>query len=175
MANWSVDEIDERTTTSGAVVRFQIHSAQAPPDSVLVGNGTVAARRGSVQLACGPGAGGVGFTCRSAAAPLTWQQDVDRQLAALASEVSGTRAVYNVTAGVSGCWSLVLKVPSAVVPVVLGRGATYCLDAATGVLRSSVIERVGAVDRVTAVSFHSPATTADLALPAGATIAGRTP
>ena len=41
MASWSVDEIDERTTAKGAVVRFEVHQAQNPPDSIEIGNGTV--------------------------------------------------------------------------------------------------------------------------------------
>jgi hypothetical protein len=51
--------------------------------------------------------------------------------------------------------------------VVLGRGATFCLDLATGALRSSEVERIGAVDRVTVVAAHAPSSAADLALPYG--------
>ena len=166
-ASWSVDEIDERTAASGAVIRFEIHRAQHPPDSVVVGNGTVAARRGSTELACGPGAGAA-LACRSAPARLTWAQDVDAQVAALRAELVGPRAVYRVGGAGDGCWTLSVVVPSAAVPVVLGLGATYCLDTTTWALRSSVIRRVGAVDRVTVASAHAPATAADLALPPGA-------
>ncbi len=166
-SSWAVDEIDERTAASGAVIRFEIHRAQDPPDSLVLGNGTVAARRGPTELACGPGTG-TGLACRSAPARLSWAQDVDAQVAALDAELFGPRAVYRVSAAGQGCWTLSLAVPSAAVPVVLGLGATYCLDTATWALRSSVVHRVGAVDRVTVVSAHAPATAADLALPPGA-------
>jgi hypothetical protein len=171
MASWSVDEVTERTTTAGATVRFDVHEAQAPPDSVLIGNGTVAARRGAVQLACGPGGTGRGLTCRSAPAPLSWQRDADRRVAALRAEMEGPGAVYRVQQGAPGCWVLVLSSATHVVPVALGRAATFCLDPATGALRSSEVHRVGAVDRVVVVSTHAPATAADLALPPGASIA----
>src|SRR6516225_4599503 len=65
-ADWSVDEIDQRTTASGASISFQIHHAQAPPDSLETGGGTVAARQGDEEVACGPGSTGTGYVCRSA-------------------------------------------------------------------------------------------------------------
>jgi len=167
-ASWSVDEVVERTTTSGSTVRFQVHEAQDPPNSVSIGNGTVAARRGATEVACGPGTGGSTYACRSAPAPLSWQRDVDQQIAGLAAEVSGPRPYFSVHSAGKGCWAFTLVVPPQNVPVVLGRGATFCLDLATGALRSSRVQRVGAVDQVTVVSGHAPATAADLALPPGA-------
>ena len=167
MASWAVDEIEQRTTTAGATIRFEIREAQAPPDSIVIGNGTVAARQGQLDVACGPGTGGQAYACRSAPAPTTWQQDVDRQVAALRAEVEGPDAYYSVQAAGDGCWSLSLARPSQAVPVVLGRGATFCLDPRTGALRSSEVQRIGAVDRVTVVAVHAPATAADLALPPG--------
>ncbi len=172
MASWSVDEVDERTTTSGATLRFDVHEAQSPPDSVLVGNGTVAARRGAVQLACGPGAPGQQYACRSVPDTMTWEEDVDRQVATLRAEVEGPTAYYTVRQAGAGCWSLVLARPSRAVPVVLGRASTFCLDLATGALRSSEVERVGAVDRVMVVAAHAPASATDLALPSGVGGAG---
>jgi hypothetical protein len=168
MTSWSVDEVDERTTTAGATVRFQVHEAQDPPNSVLVGNGTVAARQGPVELACGPAGGSRPYACRSAAAPLTWPQQVDRDVAGLRAEVEGPGAYFAVRATGPGCWAFDLVKPPQAVPVALGRGATYCLDLATGALRSSEVQRVGAVDRLTVNAAHAPATAADLALPAGA-------
>jgi hypothetical protein len=168
MASWSVDEVVARTPTSGATVRFDVHEAQAPPMSVSVGNGTVSARRGATEVACGPGAPGQPYACRSAPAPLTWQQSVDQQMAALAAELQGPRPFFSVRRAGGGCWAFTLVQPAQAVPVVLGRGATFCLDTATGALRSSEVQRVGAVDRVTVVSSHAPATAGDLALPAGA-------
>lgn len=170
MASWSVDEVVERTAASGAKVRFQVHEAQDPPDSVSIGNGTVAARRGATQVACGPGTGASTYACRSAAAPVSWQQSVDQQIAGLKAEVSGPRPYFSVHQSGAGCWAFHLVVAPEAVPVVLGRGATYCLDLVTGALRSSEVQRVGAVDRVTVVSAHAPAKAADLALPAGVTL-----
>jgi hypothetical protein len=168
MASWSVDEVDARTTTAGATVRFQVHEAQDPPNSVLIGNGTVAARQGATELACGPASGGRPYACRSAPAPLTWQQQVDRDVAGLRAELEGPGAYFAVRATGPGCWAFDLVKPPQAVPVALGRGATYCIDPATGTLRSSEVRRVGAVDRLTVTAAHSPATAADLALPAGA-------
>ena len=168
MASWSVDEVDQRTMAGGATLRFDVHEAQAPPDSVVVGNGTVAARRGATQVACGPGVAGQQYTCRSVPAPLTWAEDVDRQVAALRADVEGPAAFYAVRPAGAGCWALDLVRPSQDVPVVLGRGATFCLDLTTGALRSSQVQRIGAVDRVTVVAVHAPAQAADLALPPAA-------
>jgi hypothetical protein len=167
-ADWSVDEIDQRTTTSGASISFQIHHAQAPPDSLETGGGTVAARIGAVEVACGAGANGTGYACRSAPAPRSWQAEVDAEIAGLRAAVIGPEAVFAVSTDGRGCWTLSLRVPAATVPVLLGRGATYCLDPTTLALRSSVVHQVGAVDRVNTVVTHAPATAADLALPAGA-------
>jgi hypothetical protein len=167
MASWSVDEVDTRTTAAGARLSFDVHDAQAPPDSLLVGNGTVSARRGDVELACGPGRAGQQYACRAARAARSWAQDVDDQVAALRADVEGPLAFYRVEGAGAGCWSLVLVKPAQAVPVVAGRGATFCLDPGTGALRSSEVDRVGAVDRVTVVRAHAPAGAADLALPAG--------
>ena len=57
-------------------------------------------------------------------------------------------------------------------PVFVDRGARYCFDPATHALRLSVIQRVGAVDTTTSVTVRAPASTADLALPAGARYEG---
>ena len=167
MGSWSVDELDERTTTAGKRISFEVHDAQSPPYSVLVGNGTVAARQGELQVACGPGSRGQPYACRSVPAARTWAQDVDQQLAALRADLVGPGAVYAVRAAGAGCWSLVLLHP-AQTSVIAGRGATFCLDLATGALRSSEVQRDGAIDRVTVVTTHVPATAADLALPTGA-------
>jgi hypothetical protein len=169
LGDWSVDEVDQRTADTGATLSFQIHHAQAPPDSLETGGGTVNARVGGLDVACGPGASGSGYVCRSAPAPRSWQQDVAEQMAGLRAVVLGPEAVFVVTNDGPGCWTLALRVPAATVSVVLGRGATYCLDPATGALRSSVVHEDGAVDRVTAVVTHAPARPADLALPPGAT------
>jgi hypothetical protein len=166
MASWSVDEVDVRTTATGSTLRFDVHDAQAPPDELLIGNGTVSARRGAVQVACGPGRAGQQYACRSVRTGVPWAQDVNGQVAALRAEVEGPAAFYTVRDAGPGCWSLVLVKPGAQVPVVAGRGATYCLDLATGALRSSEVQRVGAVDRVTVTAVHAPAAPADLALPA---------
>ena len=168
MGNWSVDEVDQRTAASGATISFQIHHAQAPPDSLETGGGTVAARQGDEEVACGPGSTGTGYVCRSAPAPRSWQQDVALQMAGLRGAVLGPEAVFSVSADGPGCWTLSLRVPAATVSVLLGRGATYCLDPGTWALRSSVVHEDGAVDRVTTVVTHAPATPADLALPRGA-------
>ena len=168
LGNWSVDEVDQRTAATGATISFQIHHAQAPPDSLETGGGTVAARQGDEEVACGPGSTGTGYVCRSAPAPRSWQQDVALQMAGLRGAVLGPEAVFSVSADGPGCWTLSLRVPAATVSVLLGRGATYCLDPGTWALRSSVVHEDGAVDRVTTVVTHTPATPADLALPRGA-------
>src|SRR4029077_13046921 len=121
MASWSVDEVDERTTPWGATLGFAVHEAQSPPDSVMVGNGTVSARRGQVQVACGPGAKGQPYACRTAPAPLSWEQDVDRQVAALRAEVGGPGPSSAAQRAGPGCWTRVRPQPSQDVPVVLGR------------------------------------------------------
>jgi hypothetical protein len=169
MGDWSVDEVDQRTAATGATISFQIHHAQAPPDSLETGGGTVAARQGDQEVACGPGSTGNGYVCRSAPAPRSWRQEVELEMVGLRAAVLGPEAVFSVNDDGPGCWTLSLRVPAVTVSVLLGRGATYCLDPTTWALRSSVVHEAGAVDRVTTVVTHAPATPADLALPAGAT------
>jgi len=168
-SSWSVDQVVERRADSGATLSFAVHEAQRPPDSVRVGLGTVSARQGSTQLACGPTRGSQ-TVCRRLPAPTTWAATVDSQLAALAALVEGPSAVYRVTTDRAGCFMLALVVPPAQVPVSLERAATYCLDPASGALLSARIQRDGATDVTTTTAHHAPAVDADLALPAGVVI-----
>ncbi|GAC1542232.1 MAG: hypothetical protein NVS3B12_30160 [Acidimicrobiales bacterium] len=169
LASWSVDQVEERTTTSGATLRFTLHEAQRPPDRVRLGGGATEARRGFTLIACAVPPQGDHPVCRQAPTRRTWRDDVERDMTTLQGLVEGPGSVYGVLAPSPGCWDLILRRPQESVPVVLGRGSQYCLDLATGELLSSRVQRVGAVDRVTTVARHAPATDADLALPADAT------
>jgi hypothetical protein len=169
LASWSVDEIQQRTTAAGATVRFQIHVAQRPPDSVEVAGGTVDARRGSTLIACATPPGGDHPVCRLSPTTRTWDQEVDVQIAGLRTVLQGPRAVYRVVGAGRDCFRFDLTTPAATLPVTFGRGASYCLDPRTGAVRSSTVRVVGAVDAIATVRAHAPATAADLALPATAT------
>jgi hypothetical protein len=169
LASWSVDEIQQRTTSGGTTVRFQIHVAQRPPDSVEVAGGTVDARRGSTLIACATPPGGDHPVCRLSPTTRTWDQEVDIQIAALRTVLQGRRAVYRVVGTGRDCFRFDLTAPAATLPVTFGRGASYCLDPRTGAVRSSTVRVVGAVDAIATVRAHAPATAADLALPATAT------
>ncbi|GAC1532088.1 MAG: hypothetical protein NVS3B12_09210 [Acidimicrobiales bacterium] len=169
LASWSVDQVEERTTAGGATLRFTLHEAQRPPDRVRLGGGATEARRGFTLVACAVPPQGDHPVCRQAPTRRTWRDDVERDMAALRTLVEGPGALYGVLAPSPGCWDLVLRRPEESVPVVLGRGSQYCLDLTTGAVLSSRVQRIGAVDRVTTVARHAPATDADLALPADAT------
>lgn len=169
LASWSVSQVEERVTTAGATLRIPIHEAQRPPDRVREGGAAVEARRGATLIACAVPPGGDHPVCRQAPATQTWGQATDAEMAVLSRLVTGPRAVYGVTAELGGCFDLVLRRPPESVPVSLGRGSQYCMDPITGVVLSSRVQRVGAVDTVTTVEHHAPATDADLALPTDAT------
>lgn len=167
--SWSVDQVDQRSTAGGTVLRFEIHVAQRPPDSVEVGGGTIAARRGATLIACATPPGVDHPVCRTAPAPLSWDQQVAVEMAALRRVLLGPRGLYRVSVRGPGCFAFVLRVPVATLPVTAERGATYCLDPSSGALLSSSRVGDGTTDRITTTSHHAPATDADLALPADAT------
>jgi len=166
-ASWSVQEVEERTTGAGARLRVAVHEAQRPPDSVRLGLGSVDGRRGSTVIACATAAGGDQPACRSAPAPGGWQETVDRQMAGLRRDLTGPEPVYVVQADGTDCFRFVVRDPTAALPVTFGRGARYCLDPVTAALLLSRVERAGAVDTITAIEHHAPATDADLAFPSG--------
>jgi hypothetical protein len=172
LSSWSVDEVGERVTSSGATLRFQVHLAQRPPDSVEVASTTVSARRGSTVIACATPTGGDHPVCREAPATLTWQQHAEAELAVLRQAVTGPRSEYLVRALRPGCFEFRLRDPTFRPPansaVSLGRHATYCLDVRTGAPLSSRVDTGTRVDTFTTTRVHAPATDADLALPAGA-------
>lgn len=172
LGSWSVQEVGQRTTSTGATIRFQVHQAQRPPDSVEIGGNTVSARRGSTLIACATPLGSRRAVCREAPAPRTWEADAAAELAVLESAVSGPRSEYVVAALGGGCFALTLRDPRYQPPantaVRFGRHATYCLDARTAALRSTTVDLGTSVDTTTSVELHAPATDADLALPGGA-------
>ncbi|HEY2430642.1 MAG TPA: hypothetical protein VGI06_17025, partial [Acidimicrobiales bacterium] len=156
-------------TAAGATIRFQVHEAQRPPDSVRTGGGTVDARRGSVLIACSTPAGGSHPVCREGPAPGTWRQVVDAQIAGLRPFLTGPLRVYRVVALARDCFRLDLVVRATRLPPALALGARYCIDPGTQAVLSSSQRLAAAVITITATSVHGPATDADLALPAGAT------
>jgi hypothetical protein len=166
--SWSVDEIERRTTTSGATISFQIHEAQRPPDSVSSGGTTVSARRGETLIACATALGSSTPVCREQTTTQTWDQGVAVQIAQLTAAVTGPSAPYTVTDLGGACYSLTLRPATAPLPTFIDRGARYCFDPATNAVRMSVIQRTGAVDTTIATVMRAPATDADLALPAHA-------
>lgn len=172
LSSWSVDETGERVTATGASLRFRVHIAQRPPDSVEIASATVAARRGSTLIACATPAGGAHPVCREAPATLTWQQHADAEMAVLRQAVTGPASEYLVQALGPGCFGFTLRDPRYRPPansaVTFGRRATFCVDAHTGAVLSSRVDTGTRVDTFTATRVHAPATDADLALPADA-------
>jgi len=169
LASWAVVQEARRTFPSGASVGFEIHSAQRPPDSLEIESSTISGRQDSVRFACATSPRTGRVLCRKVAAGTTWDQDVDASVAAVGAQVIGPHALYGVAETGHGCFVLEAVVPTAEIPVVLPRGARYCFDGATGALVSSRVQVVGAVDTLTTIDLHAPATASDLALPAGAT------
>ncbi len=169
LASWSVDEVDARSFPSGATIRFEIHEAQRPPDSIRLAGGTASGRRGSTEIGCATPEGSSHPICRLSPAAHTWAEDVDTEVAALTRIVEGPGAIYRVTALGGGCYQFETRVPAAQLSVLFGRSARYCLDARTGAVVSSRVVVVGAVDTITTTDVHAPATDADLALPKDAT------
>lgn len=169
LATWSVTQVEERVTTSGATLRIALHEAQRPPDRVREGGAAIEARRGSTLIACAVPPGGDHPVCRQAPTRQTWAEAADAEMVILGRLVSGAQPVYAVTARPGGCFDLALRRPPESVPVSLGRGSQYCIDAATGAVTSSRVQRVGAVDTVTTTEFHAPARDVDLGLPTDAT------
>jgi hypothetical protein len=168
LASWSVDELEQRTTASGTI-RFVLHEAQRPPDSVSIGGATIDARRGSTLIACATPPGATHPLCREQATTLTWAQMAEERVATIRATVAGPRRVYRVVATGPGCFRLDLVVPPALLAPAVPIQARYCFDSRTNALRSSTVRLADATDVITARSIRAPATDADLALPADAT------
>jgi len=169
LASWAVVQVERRTFASGSSVTFEIHAAQRPPDSLEIEGTTISGRQGSTDFACATSPRTGRLLCRKVESAVTWEQYVDSYVAAVRAQISGPDALYGVARGGHGCFVFEPIVPPANLPVLFGRGARYCFDAPTGALVSSTVEVVGAVDTLTTIDLHAPATTSDLKLPAGAT------
>jgi hypothetical protein len=169
LGSWAVVQVEQRTFPSGSSVSFDIRSAQNPPDSLETEGGTASGRQGSTQFACATSPRTGRLLCRRVQSETTWEQYVDSYMAAVRAQISGPTALYGVAETGHGCFVFEAIVPPAHLPVLFGRSARYCIDATTGALISSTVDVVGAVDTLSTIDLHSPATASDLKLPAGAT------
>ena len=167
LASWSVDVVTTRSSGAATPVRVQVHEAQRPPDSIRIGGGAAAAIRGDRVLACATADDG-NWVCRSAPSGADWATRAANELAGIARLVGGPTAPYTVSVAGPGCYELRLR--SGVASPTWGRRAAYCLDAGTGAVLRSEVDRGTVSDVAVTVSMHAPATDADLALPPGAVI-----
>jgi len=142
-----------------------IRIAQRPPDRLVIGAGSVNARRDGRRLACAAGSDGR-LLCRDAGGAPPYEQQVDQQEAVLRQQLAGPEALYTVGRAGSSCYDLRLRFLRFPAPP-YGRRARFCFDAATGAPTLLDIDRTEGNDRQAAVQVSGRVTDDDLSLPAG--------
>jgi hypothetical protein len=155
---WAVDGRFERVTSAGKRLAAAIHLAQRPPDRLVTGLGSIAARRGERRLACSPSEDGA-LHCRDGGPAPPYEQEVAEDLRVLATYVIGQGALYNVRAD-NGCFALRLRARYLTPPY--GDRARFCFDGPTGAPVRSEIQRPEARDLTVADQVRAQPTEADL-------------
>jgi hypothetical protein len=159
-STYIIDERFERRLTNGRSLTFTIHTVQRPPDRLVTGLGTVAARTESGRLACAATSDG-SLKCRRAGTVVPYAQEVAAEMATLGRLVVGSGRLYDVRGAGADCFDLRLRVAYPNPPY--GQQATFCFDPASGAPRRSAIRRVQGTDARQTVQVRTSVTPRDLA------------
>jgi hypothetical protein len=158
LGTWVVDAHFVRRTPTGRELTTTVHTAQRPPDRLVVGLGAVDARRGGRRLACAPAADEA-LVCRDGGPAPAHAAEVDAELRTLAGYVSPT-GFYAVAEEPGRCFRLRLR--AAMLSPPYGQLARFCFDQETWAPVRSEIERFEAIDRTVAFRVSARPTDADL-------------
>jgi hypothetical protein len=159
-STWKVEEHFVRTTAAGRSIEATQRRVRRPPDSLLLGGGTVSATRNGRALACATGPGGE-LHCSDAGPAPDVEVQADQAVATLRQQVEGPNALYSVRQD-RDCFVLRLLVPGYVAPP-YGQTATLCYDPATGAPVRTEIHRAEGTDLTVATSVSAAVSDADLA------------
>lgn len=154
-------QVVERRLVSGRTFSSEVTLAQRPPDRIRVDSGGTDGRVGGRRFGCVPDGG-----CRLGGVAPAYTRDVDDELRLLRAMVASETPLYAVSYRTAddGCFLLTLRARILAPPY--GEDATFCFDAATGALRTSVVHRAEATDTTTTVDLRADVRPSDLRLPA---------
>ena len=158
LGTWVVDARFVRRLSDGRELTTTVHTAQRPPDRLVVGHGAVEARRGRQRLACAL-AEDETLVCRDGGPAPPYTAEVEAELRTLEGYV-GPTGFYAVAEEPGRCFRLRLRV--AVLSPPYGQLARFCFDLETMAPVRSEIERIEAIDRTVAFRVSARPTDADL-------------
>lgn len=161
-STWVVESRFTRHTAAGSPFSFDIHNAQRPPDRLLMGQGSVVARRGDQLLACA-GRDRSRLHCRTSGGAASWPAELAGEVHVLESYFEGDPPLYQVRRDQRGCFALTQVRPLLSAPY--GFRARFCFDPRTHAPTLAQVERAEGVDVTRAVSVRGHVTDADLAPP----------
>jgi hypothetical protein len=158
--SYATHQVVERRLVSGRTFSSEVTLAQRPPDRIRVDSSGTEGRVGGRRFGCVPDGG-----CRFGGDAPPYAKDVDDEMGLLRAIVASETPLYATAysdAG-AGCFLLVLRARVLAPPY--GEDATFCFDAATGALRTSVVHRAEATDTTTTVDLRAGVRPSDLRLP----------
>lgn len=158
---YALHQVVERRLVSGRTFSSEVTLAQRPPDRIRVDSSGTEGRVGGRRFGCVPDGG-----CRFGGDAPAYARDVDDEMRLLRAIVASETPLYAVTYSDrgDGCYLLVLRARVLAPPY--GEDATFCFDAATGALRTSIVHRAEATDTTTTVDLRADVRASDLRLPA---------
>jgi hypothetical protein len=161
LATFTVERTFTRTFPDGRSFSYDQRLTQQPPDDrLLVGAGAASGRLDGRIVRCGTEPSGAS-RCFEGSEARPWDEEVDDEVADLASLVSGSSTAYDVTAGPDpGCFTLTLVQEVLAPPY--GERAVFCFDDATGAPSRFELHRAEASDVLVAVEIRPEVVPADL-------------
>jgi hypothetical protein len=161
LATFTVERTFTRTFPDGRSFGYDQRLTQLPPDDrLLVGAGAASGRLDGRVVRCGTEPSGAS-RCFEGSEARPWDEEVDDEVADLASLISGSSPAYDVTAGPDpGCFTLSLVQDVLAPPY--GERAVFCFDDATGAPSRFELHRAEASDVLVAVEIRPEVEPADL-------------
>lgn len=135
---------------------------QRPPDRIVEQFGGVEGRLDGKVLRCATDPSGR-YTCTQQADAGDYADEVDRELATLASYFVDPKPLYRVSGDGHGCFRLALALVFPSAPY--GDGAQFCFDAGTGAPLFTRIVREEGTDTTRTTALRAEVTAGDLAVP----------
>ena len=135
---------------------------QRPPDRIVEQFGGVDGRLAGKVLRCATDPAGR-YACTQEAGAGDYEEDVDRELATLASYFVEPKPLYRVSGDGHGCFRLALSLAFPSAPY--GDGAQFCFDEATGAPLLTRIVREEGTDTTRTTTVRADVTDEDLEVP----------
>lgn len=156
-----VHQVVERRLVSGRTFSSEVTLAQRPPDRIRVDSSGTEGRVGGRRFGCVPDGG-----CRFGGDAPSYAKDVDDEMRLLRAIVASETPLYAVTYSDVGDGCFLLTLRARVLAPPYGEDTTFCFDAASGALRTSIVHRAEATDTTTTVDLRVDVRPSDLQLPA---------